>query len=143
MKIRNLVDLFAILNQDEKIIVDVLRQIIIETLPEYCKEKISYNVPFFYGNKGICIIWPSSVPRGGIKKGVLLGFWYGNKLKDPDHFLSRGTNKQIFYKIYQTPEEIDEKPIKKILKEAIKLDNNFKKLTLSGTFVKLTLFWAS
>lgn len=32
MKIRNLVDLFAILPEDEKIIVDVLRQIIIETL---------------------------------------------------------------------------------------------------------------
>ena len=47
MKIKNLVDLFTILPEDEKIIVDVLRQIVIETLPEYCKEKISYNVPFF------------------------------------------------------------------------------------------------
>ena len=47
MKITNLVDLFAILPENEKIIVDVLRQIIIENLPEYCKEKISYNVPFF------------------------------------------------------------------------------------------------
>lgn len=45
MKIRNLVDLFTILPDDEKIIVDVLRQIVIETLAEYCKEKISYNVP--------------------------------------------------------------------------------------------------
>ena len=121
MKIRNLVDLFTILPENEKIIVDVLRQIIIETLPEYCKEKISYNVPFFYGNKGICIIWPSTVPRGGIKKGVLLGFWYGHKLNDRDCFLSHGTNKQIFYKIYQTVEEIDEKPIK--------LDSTFKKVS--------------
>jgi hypothetical protein len=127
MKIRNLVDLFTILPDEEKIIVDVLRQIIIESLPGYCKEKISYNVPFFYGNKGICIIWPSTVPRGGIKKGVLLGFWYGNKLNDEDHFLSRGTNKQIFYKIYQTAEEIDENSIKKLLKEAIRLDGTFKK----------------
>lgn len=127
MKIRNLVDLFALLPEDEKIIVDVLRQIIIDTLPAYCKEKISYNVPFFYGNKGICIIWPSTVPRGGIRKGVLLGFWYGNKLNDPDRFLTHGTNKQIFYKIYHTPEEIDDKPIIKLLKEAIKLDSTFKK----------------
>ena len=88
MKIRNLVDLFAILPEDERIIVDVLRQKIIETLTEYFKEKKSYNVPFFYGKKGICIIWPSTVPRGGIKKGVLLGFWYGNKLNDYDHFLT-------------------------------------------------------
>ena len=127
MKIRNLVDLFTILPEEEKTIVDVLRQIVIETLREYCEEKISYNVPFYYGNKGICIIWPATVPRGGIKKGVLFGFWYGNKLKDPDHFLSHGTNKQVFYKIYQTPEEIDEKPLKRLLKEAVKLDNTFKK----------------
>lgn len=126
MKIKNLVELFTILPEDERIIVDVLRQIIIEALPAYCKEKISYNVPFFYGNKGICIIWPSTVPRGGIKKGVLLGFWYGNKLKDVDKFLTHGTNKQIFYKIYQTPEEIDDKPIIKLLKEAIKVDSSFK-----------------
>ena len=127
MKIKNLVELFAILPEDERIIVDVLRQIIIEELPAYCKEKISYNVPFFYGNKGICIIWPATVPRGGIKKGVLLGFWYGNKLKDVDEFLTRGTNKQVFYKIYYTPEEIKDRPIKKLLKEAIKLDSSFKK----------------
>jgi uncharacterized protein YdhG (YjbR/CyaY superfamily) len=53
MKIRNFVDLFTILPKEEKIIVDVLRQTIIESLPEYCKEKISYNVPFFYGNKAM------------------------------------------------------------------------------------------
>lgn len=127
MKIRNLVDLFTLLPEDERIIVDVLRQIIIETLPDYCKEKISFNVPFFYGNKGICIIWPSTVPRGGIKTGVLLGFWYGNKLTDHDGFLSQETNKQIFYKIYRNVEEIDEKPIKKLLEEAVKLDNTFRK----------------
>lgn len=128
MKITNLVDLFAILPEDEKIMVDVLRQIVIETLPSYCKEKLSYNVPFFQGNKGICIIWPATVPRGGIKKGVLFGFWYGCKLKDPDGFLTHGTNKQIFYRIYHTPEEIEEKPIKILLKEAIQLDNAFHKV---------------
>jgi Domain of unknown function (DU1801) len=124
MKIKNLLELFALLPEEERIIVDVLRQIIIEALPPYCKEKISYNVPFFYGNKGICIIWPATIPRGGIKKGVLLGFWYGNKLKDADNFLTHGTNKQIFYKIYLSAEEIDDRPIKKLLKEAIKVDKS-------------------
>lgn len=126
MKIENLLELFSILPEEERFIVDVLRQIIIETLPGYCKEKISYNVPFFYGNKGICIVWPSTIPRGGIKSGVLLGFWYGNKLIDRDSFLTHGTNKQIFYKIYQTAKEIKEKPIKKLLAEAIRLDQEFK-----------------
>ncbi len=121
-KIRSLVQLFDLLPENERIITDVLRQIILEHLPFTCKEKISYNVPFFYGNKGICIIWPSTIPRGGIKTGVLLGFWYGNKLNDVDHYLTHGTNKQIFYKIYTEPEEIDESAIVKLLKEAARID---------------------
>lgn len=75
-KIKSLVQLYELLPENEKIIVDVLRHIVIDTLPEYCKEKISFNVPYFYGKKGICIIWPSTIPRGGIKEGVLFGLWY-------------------------------------------------------------------
>jgi hypothetical protein len=126
MKIKSLLELLSLLPENERIIVDVLRQIVLEELPPYCKEKISYNVPFFYGNKGICIIWPSYIPRGGIKNGVLFGFWYGNKLKDPDNYLLHGTNKQIFYKIFHAPEEIDDVPIKKLLSEAITLDQTFR-----------------
>jgi uncharacterized protein DUF1801 len=122
-----LLQLFETLPENERIIVDVLRQIILENLPAYCKEKISFGVPFFYGNKGICIVWPSTVPRGGIKHGVLLGFWYGNKLKDKDNYLTHGTNKQIFYKIYHAPEEIDDTAIIKLLREAIKVDLLFSK----------------
>ena len=125
IKIRTLLQLFERLTEEERIIVDVLRQIIRETLPAYCKEKFSYNVPFFYGNKGICIIWPASIPRGGIKKGVLLGFWYGNKLIDADHYLTHGTNKQVFYRIFTAPDDIDDTPIKNLLKEAAKLDAQF------------------
>ena len=120
---RSLTELYELLPENERIITDVLRQIVIENLPAGCKEKISFNVPFFYGNKGICIIWPSAIPRAGIKKGVLLGFWYGNKLKDTDNYLTHGTNKQIFYKIFYTPEEINEKAIRKLLREAVSLDN--------------------
>ncbi|MDB5229419.1 MAG: hypothetical protein JWN76_224 [Chitinophagaceae bacterium] len=123
IKIRSLVQLFEILPENERIITDVLRQIIIENLPGYCKEKISFNVPYFYGKKGICIIWPATIPRGGIKEGVLLGFWYGYKLKDRDRYLVHGTNKQIFYKIYKSPDQINETAIVKLLKEAVQLDN--------------------
>ena len=127
LKIKSLVQLFEFLPENERIIVDVLRQIILENLPGYYKEKISYNVPFFYGNKGICIVWPATIPRGGIKEGVLLGFWYGNRLNDTDNYLTHGTNKQIFYKIFKDPEEIDEPAIVKLLKEAIRIDRLFKK----------------
>jgi len=123
IRISSIIQLYEILPEHERLIVDVLRQIIRENLPTTAKEKISYNVPFFYGKKGICIIWPTAIPRGGIKQGVLLGFWHGNKLKDVDHYLTHGTNKQVFYKIYQSVEEINEKAIVKLLKEAVSVDN--------------------
>lgn len=125
IKITSLVQLYEMLLESERLIVDVLRQIIKDNLSANCKEKISYNVPFFYGKKGICIVWPSTIPRGGIKRGVLLGFWYGNKLKDADHYLTHGTNKQIFYKIYQGIEEINQRAIAKLLKEAVLLDKQW------------------
>jgi hypothetical protein len=123
IKIKSLIHLYEILPDNERIIVDMLRQIITDFLPANCKEKISYNVPFFYGKKGICIIWPATIPRGGITKGVLLGFWHGNKLNDKDNYLTHGTNKQIFYKIFYSPEEINIKAIIKLLKEAVKFDS--------------------
>jgi hypothetical protein len=126
VKIRSLLQLYDAIPGHERIIVDVLRAIITEQLPAYCREKISYQVPYFYGHKGICIIWPSAIPRGGIKKGVLLGFWYGNKLGDADKYLTHGSNKQIFYKIYNDVEEINVKAVVKLLKEAVKLDRSWK-----------------
>lgn len=122
IKIKSLLHLYESIPGEQRVIVDVLRQIVSENLPSTCKEKISYNVPFFYGKKGICIIWPSAIPRGGIKEGVLLGFWYGNQLEDADNYLTHGSNKQIYYKIFRSADEIDEKAISKLLKEAVKLD---------------------
>jgi hypothetical protein len=121
-KMQSVAELLDMLPEHERILVDVLRQIVLENLPGHCGEKISYNVPYFFGKRGICIIWPSTIPRGGIKEGVLLGFWYGNKLKDEDNYLDRGTNKRIFYKIYKSPEEINEDAIVKLLREAVSLD---------------------
>ncbi len=127
LPIKSLIHLYEILPEEQRIITDILRQIVIENLPATCKEKISYNVPFFYGRKGICIIWPAAIPRGGIKEGVLLGFWYGNKLIDRDKYLIHGTNKQIFYKIFYCAEDINLKAITKLLKEAARVDSQFKK----------------
>ena len=121
-RIKSLVQLFERLPEEERIMVDVLRQIVRENLPPTCKEKLSYNVPFFYGKRGICIIWPASVPRGGIKEGVLLGFWQGYRLVDENHYLTHGTNKKVFYKVFKTVEKIDEGAIIKLLKEAVRID---------------------
>ncbi len=126
LKIRSVLELYDVIPEEERVIVDILRQIVSENTPDYIQEKISFNVPYFYGNKGICIIWPASIPRGGIKEGVLLGFWYGNKLQDPGNYLVHGTNKQIFYKIYKSVDEIEEQPIVQLISEAVELDRRWK-----------------
>lgn len=122
MKITRVEELIGKITEEEWLILDVLRGIIKDKLPDYCREKISYNVPYFYGNKGICIIWPASIPGGGIKEGVLLGFWQGNKLNDFDRYLERGTNRKIFYKIFKNVNEINIRAIDKLLEEAILID---------------------
>ena len=124
-RITSIVQLFDRLPEKERIIVDVLRQIVSDNLPGYCKEKLAFNVPYFYGKRGICIIWPATIPRGGIKEGVLLGFWQGNKLNDEDGYLTHGTNKKVFYKIYKEIEEIDEAAIVKLLKDAVRIDDSY------------------
>ena len=126
IKIKSLLEFYDHIDEEEHIITDILRSVVKEELPAYCKEKISYNVPFFYGNRSICLIWPASIPYGGIKEGVLMGFWYGNRLKDAQAYLDHGTNKQIYYKIYKTHEEIDIPAIRKVLNEAAQLDASFK-----------------
>lgn len=122
VKINSIVELMELIPSEERILVDVLRQLVLSTVPKDCKEKISYNVPFFYRKRGICIIWPASIPGGGIKQGVLFGFWYGNKLNDVEKYLDKGTNKQIFYKLYNKPEEINTEALSRLLKEAYTYD---------------------
>ncbi len=126
IRFRSPVELFEFLPSDEALLTDVLRQVTIETLNGYGKEKLSYNVPFFYGNKSICLIFPASVPRSGVKSGVLFGFWYGNLLKDESNYLVHGTNKQIFYRVYQSVDEIDIPALTGLIKEAVELDKSFR-----------------
>lgn len=123
-KFSSIAELCDYLPSGERLIVDVLRQIVRQYLPSWCKEKISFNVPYFYGHKGICIIWPAAIPRGGITEGVLLGFWRGNRLSDEQGYLTKGANKKIFYRIYTTPEEIDETAIARLLQEAVRVDQS-------------------
>ena len=124
-KFKSIPELYEFLPDNERLILDILRGIILDLLPSYCSEKISYNVPYYYGNRGICILWPSSVPRGGIKEGVLFGLWQGNRLGDFDGYLTRGTNKKIFYKIFTNTEEIEIKRLSEILKHAILFDKSY------------------
>jgi uncharacterized protein YdeI (YjbR/CyaY-like superfamily) len=122
IKFHSLTELWSHLTDHERIITDILRQIITENLPKNYKEKLAWNVPCYYVNKRICIIWPASIPGGGVKEGVLLGFSQGYKLKDKHKYLEKGTNKRIYYKIILSVDDIDEKAIKDLIKEALKID---------------------
>jgi hypothetical protein len=123
VKFQSFVEFWDYLPENERIIVDVLRQIVLTHLPLTFNEKLSYNVPYYYGKKRVCLIWPASVKGGGIKSGVLLGFSQGYRLADPDNYLKHGTNKQVYYKIYQSADEIDELPIANLLNEAVEIDS--------------------
>ena len=124
-KIHSLLQLYEAIPAEQRFITDVLRSIVKNYLPSDTREKFSFNVPFFYRNKGICIIWPAAIPRGGITTGVLLGFWYGNKLKDPQQYLEHGTNKKVLYKIFRSVEEINITVISILLKEAVAIDEGW------------------
>jgi hypothetical protein len=108
--------------EDERILLDVLHQIVRETLPSRIVERPAFGVPSFYGNRAICLLWPASVKGGGIREGVLLGFWQGPKLEDPTGFLRQGTNKRIFYRLYRSVEEVEEEPLVAMLREALRVD---------------------
>jgi len=126
IKFNSFIEFWDYLPPEERVLTDVLRQIILENLPKDCREKLTYNVPFYYGKRRICLLWPSSIPWGGFSSGVMLGFCQGHKLNDPDRYLDHGTNKQIFYKIFQSPDEVDPCSIIKLVKAAIETDNKFK-----------------
>ncbi len=134
VKFRSVSELYEFLPRNEALLLDILRQIAIDTLNGYGSEKLSYNVPFFHGNRSICLIWPASVPRGGIKSGVMFAFWYGNRLKDEDRYLDHGTNKQIYYKIFHSADEIDVPALTKLINEAVELDKSSAKTSMSRSF---------
>lgn len=125
IQFKSLVEFWEYLPPEESLITEILRQIVIEQLPLTHQEKLCYNVPYFYLKRRVCFIWPSTIPWGGFKYGVMLGFCYGNRLEDKLQYLTHGTNKQVFYKIYKSVEEIDEDAIKYILSEAIVLDQQW------------------
>ncbi|PJZ54028.1 DUF1801 domain-containing protein [Leptospira adleri] len=117
---KNFESFFTKLTEEEKEIVSTLREFVFESIPEV-KEKISYNVPYYFLNTRICFIWPSSVPLGP-KSGVEFGFCKGNLLSDPRKLLFAGERKIVRSISYGSKEEIDSKALRNFLLEAVILD---------------------
>ncbi|MEA5557352.1 DUF1801 domain-containing protein [Nodularia spumigena] len=111
----------AFIPSQEREIVVHLRQLIFKTIPEV-KEKLSYNVPFYFRKERICFIWPCSIPWGGIKEGVQLGFANGAKLNDEFGYLTQSKGKSIATKLFFSVADVDEEIVIRLLEEALLLD---------------------
>ena len=121
-KFRDIDELFEALPKEELKIVEFLRELTLDTLPK-AKEKLSFNVPFYFLHKNVCHIWPGSVAWGKkTYEGVSLGFAYGHLLLDEANYLDKGTRKQIYTKTFHSIAEIDVPLIRSYLFESAMVD---------------------
>jgi hypothetical protein len=110
------------LPEKELEIVLFLRKIILECMPDW-KEKLAYNVPFYYRHSRICYIWPASVPWGKVEKGVAIGFCKGASFLDETFETTNFSSKSLFSSI----KEIDVVNLKQQIYEAILIDEQIVK----------------
>ncbi|MCB9082292.1 MAG: DUF1801 domain-containing protein [Lewinellaceae bacterium] len=119
---RTVDDLLDYLPDEERAMVDILRELLLESIPDVV-EKLAYNVPFYYRHSRVCYLWPASVPWGNVKlQGVQLGFCQGYLLADELDYLEKGTRKQVFTKTFFTPNEIDLDLARSYIYDAVLLD---------------------
>ena len=115
-------DFLDYLPEEELEMVLFLRKIIVECKPDF-KEKLAYNVPFYYRHSRICYIWPASVPWGKVEKGVAIGFCKTDDFLDETFATAKFASKQIFNSV----QEIDVELLKQQIYEAILIDEKIVK----------------
>jgi hypothetical protein len=123
VQFRSLGELLDYLPENQLAIVERLRELVFECIPQV-EEHLSFNVPFFRKNKLICFIWPGAVSWGNLKtwEGVEFGFNYGYLLADEAGYLDRGTRKQVFTKRFYSLKDLNEDILRDYLYEAAILD---------------------
>lgn len=122
IKFRSVDEFLDNLSDNELVIVEYLRELILDCIPE-CTEKLAYNVPFYYKNSRICYIWPASVPWGGVNSGVAIGFCQGNLMATVKLTNTKFVSKQVF----STVEAIDTQKLKSQIYEAVLIDDEMAK----------------
>ncbi|MFB0911219.1 MAG: DUF1801 domain-containing protein [Flavobacterium sp.] len=110
------------LPKDELEIVLFLRKVILECMPD-CKEKLAYNVPFYYRHSRICYIWPATVPWEKIPQGVAIGFCKGDSFLDETFATAKFASKLTFNSV----KEIEVPFVKQQIHEAILIDEKIVK----------------
>lgn len=123
---KSIQDFLEYLPKSELKIVDKLRKIILGCMPNG-KEKLSYNVPFYYQHKRVLYIWPSSIPWGGTKEAgtVSLGFCKGQQLTDEHGILNKADRKEIASINFKSTKEIDADVLRSYIFEALFIDEQY------------------
>jgi len=125
IKFNRVEDFLDFLPDRELEMVELFRELIFESLPD-CREKLAYNVPFYYRKRRICFLWPGSVPWGKTQfHGVQLGFCQGYLMCDNANYLDRGSRRQVYTKTFNSTAEIDRDLISSYLFDALEVDNSF------------------
>lgn len=125
-------EMLSTLPQTERVIVDHLRNLIIECLPK-ATEKAYYDlgIPFYRHHRLICYIWPSSVLWGTdkpnpSKQGVVtLGFSQGYLMANDEGLLLAEGRKQVYVMYFRKLSEVDDNVIRALLYEAGMIDDTF------------------
>lgn len=122
LQFKSMDDFLEYLPEEEKEIVFFLRKIVLECMPD-SKEKLAYNVPFYYRHSKICYIWPASIPWGKVSSGVGIGFCKSASLLDETFETATFSAKSLFSSI----KEIDVTALKAQIREAILIDEQIVK----------------
>lgn len=118
---KNIHEFLFYLPDNELKIVEQLREMVFECIPDV-KEKLSYNVPFYYRYSRICFIWPGSVQWGSKpKEGVEFAFCKGYLLSDTS-YLNIGNRKEMYNKTFYSLKEVDWETLRQLLYEAVVID---------------------
>ncbi|MEL7004375.1 MAG: DUF1801 domain-containing protein [Bacteroidota bacterium] len=118
---RSVYDFMDYLPDDESKVVEKLREVILDTIPNV-KESLKFNVPSYPCHLNICFLWPSSIPWGAVEKGVSLGFVEGNRIIAGFGYLDDKGRKTIRSKEYSSLKEIDFDLVRTMLYEAVEID---------------------
>ena len=116
-------ELFDFLPQDERTLMERLREFIISEEPGL-KERLSFNILAYKLRRDVCFIWPASVLWGGKKtyEGVRFGFSHADLLDDPSGYLQRGERKQVYWRHLQQLTKTDERMLAQLLAQAVARD---------------------
>lgn len=127
LNFRDVPEFLDYLPPQELEIVQFLRQIVLDCIPN-CREKLAYNVPYYYRHSRICFIWPPSIPWGNVHiNGVQFGFCNGNLIEDNLRYLEKGSRKQVYWKEFNNILDIEQDMLKMYLFEAVAIDEYLKK----------------